>query len=239
MKKHPLLKSEKMHRTPTGIPGFDKIIEGGLVTKSVNLISGDAGTSKSIFCTQYLINGIVKYNEPGLYVSFGERKENVYKEMKLFGWDLEKLEKQGKFMFLEYTPEQVENVIRTGGGIISDVVLSINAKRVVIDSITAITLLYESAVVKRAALLELFDLIRRWNCTALLISESPQVIGQHHTTMEEFQVDGDILMYNVMKNNRRQLFLEVFKMRATCHSRNVYKIIIAKDGLRIEDVKHN
>ncbi|HOI18889.1 MAG TPA: ATPase domain-containing protein [Candidatus Woesearchaeota archaeon] len=220
-------------RTPTGIPGFDELIQGGFVKGSINLISGDAGTNKSIFGIQFLYNGITKYNENGVFISFEEKKENVYRAMKLFGWDLQKLEDDGKFIFLEYTPEQVEAVIKTGGGIASDIITSNNTKRVVIDSITAVTTLYESSVKQRKILLSLFNTIRKWGCTGLLISEVAQNTHEHVPTIEEYEVDGDILLYSVLEGNIRIKYIEVFKMRGTNHSNKIYILDLNHNGLSI------
>ncbi len=228
-----IVKSQKMNRTQTGIPGFDELVEGGFVKGSINLISGDAGTNKSIFSMQFIVNGILKYDEPGVYVSFEETKENVYAEMLVFGWDLQKLEESGKFIFLEYTPEQVDNVIRTGGGIVADVIQSINAKRLVIDSLTALTSLYESSIRRREELLKLFNLIRKWECTAVLIAENSQSLERHNTLEADYEVDSEIDIYTVRTIKKREKILEVYKMRATDHSTYMHKVIVGPKGLII------
>ena len=100
-------------RVPTGIPGLDKLIQGGLVKNSANLVAGGTGTGKTIFAIQFLVEG-VKRKEPGIYITFEEKKKKVYLDMLEFGWDLEKYEKEGLFNFLEYTPEQVKNILTEG-----------------------------------------------------------------------------------------------------------------------------
>ena len=42
-------KKDSQKRIATGIKSFDKLISGGFVPKSVNLIEGGSGTGKSIF----------------------------------------------------------------------------------------------------------------------------------------------------------------------------------------------
>jgi len=85
---------------PTGIPGFDQMVNGGFKPRSVNIIVGGAGSGKTIFAAMFLLNGLIKYGEAGVYITFEEKKEKFYKEMACFGYDLEKLEKTGKFVFL-------------------------------------------------------------------------------------------------------------------------------------------
>lgn len=76
-------------RCPTGIPGFDELVEGGFPKGKKILIEGKAGTGKSIFGLQYLYNGATKYNEPGLYLSFEQKDVDLKEQAKQFGWDLD------------------------------------------------------------------------------------------------------------------------------------------------------
>jgi len=56
---------------PTGIPGLDEMIGGGLPVPSLILVAGDAGAGKTTFCTQFLCKG-ADLGEPGLYfLTFG------------------------------------------------------------------------------------------------------------------------------------------------------------------------
>jgi circadian clock protein KaiC len=223
-----------LSRTSTGVPGLDKMVQGGYLTGSINLVSGCPGTNKTIMGIQFIIEGIQKYNESGVYISFEEKKENVYKLMKIFGWDLAKYEAENKFRFVEYTPEQVDKVVKSGGGIISDVIKSVNAKKIVFDSITAITLLYETLTMKRKALLELFDLIRRWNCTAVLISETSEDLENHKSEVEEYEVDCAILIHSIIEKRKRKKYIEILKMRGTDHCKELYKMDIGKKGIIIK-----
>ena len=100
-----------LQRVPFGIAELDRLISGGVIKNSINLVAGSAGAGKSIFALQFLVNGIKKYGEPGVYITFEEKKKKTYEEMLEFGWDLAKLEKEGKFAYLEYTPEQVKKVL--------------------------------------------------------------------------------------------------------------------------------
>lgn len=220
-------------RIPTGIPGFDNMVEGGFKENSIVLIEGGAGTGKSIFCTQYLINGIEHYKEHGIYISFEEEKEEFFENMKRFGWDLQKYEDEKKFTYLRYQPEQVEKVLSAGGGIIRDAVDSIGAKRLIIDSITAFTLLHDDELSKREAVLTLFRIMKKWGCTSLVIGQ-PELLGDdanHPFNILEFECDGVVRLYNRMEHNIRQRTLEVLKMRGTKHAEKMFTMEIAKEGI--------
>ncbi len=218
-------------RCPTGIPGFDEVIEGGFERPSISLIGGGAGTGKSIFCTQFLVNGIEQFNEPGIYISFEENKAKFYKHMIRFGWDLTKYEKEGKFVYVEYTPSQVKSLLQEGGGLIENIILQIKAKRIIIDSLTAFALLYPNELTRRQATVDLFSLFNKWQITVLVTMESESDPEKHKSNTLEFVVDGVILLYNVRKGDIRERSLEVMKMRGTKHAAKIFPATIADKGI--------
>ncbi|MEE9525530.1 MAG: ATPase domain-containing protein [Candidatus Woesearchaeota archaeon] len=231
--KHKPAKKLKIQREPTGIPGLDEVIEGGLKKDSVILVGGCSGSGKTILAMQFIVNGILKSNESGVYITFEESKEEVYEDMLRFGWDLAELEKQGKFAFIRYTPEQVGKVLKTGGGVIRDIVDQIKAKRIVIDSISAFTLLHEGELEKREACLDLFKILRKWKCTTLVVGQYYAAEKRHESTAVEFEVDGIIWLYNIKKEDIRVRAIEVFKMRGTKHSAKIFPFEITNKGITI------
>jgi len=224
-----------LERVHSGIPGYDELCEGGFCKNSINLLGGDAGSGKSLFAMQFIVKGIEEFDENGVYISFEESKSVVFERMKQYGWNLQKLEEEKKFVYLQYTPEQVEQVLESGGGIIADVVQSIGAKRVVFDSLTAFTFLFDSEFKQRSALLALFSLIRKWGCTALLIAEEEPDLKSHKANIMEFESDCDILVYNILIENKREHVIEIYKMRGTNHSRNIYPFRIDSKGITINN----
>jgi len=221
------------NRISTGIPGLDEVTNGGFRRGTVNLIAGGPGSGKTIFGMQFLMNGIDKYDEPGVYISFEQNEKELFEDMNSFGWNLEEKIKNKKLVILSYSPEQVEKVLKTGGGTVRDVIESISAKRVVIDSLTAFTLLHENQLEQRKACLDLFKAIKRWNCSALLLAEHEGNPELHSPTVEEFEVDAVILIYNIRKGDVRERALEIFKMRATKHSAKIFPMTITNDGMMI------
>src|SRR3989338_1629657 len=111
---------EHLSRVPTGIEGLDEVMEGGLRKGTVNLVGGGAGCGKSILSMQYLVGGIIQYNEPGMYISFEENPEKIIQDFRSFGWDLRNYVEEKKLVILYYTPEQVERFLESGGGIVRD-----------------------------------------------------------------------------------------------------------------------
>lgn len=218
-------------RIPTGIKGLDEIVQGGFEDNSINLVAGGAGAGKSIFAMQFIIHGIEKYNEPGVYVSFEEKKDPFFKHMKKFGWDLEKLEASKKFAFVEYSPEQVKKMLEEGGGLIESLISKLKAKRLVIDSITAFGLLFQDDLGRRQSTLNLFELIRKWGCTAMLTAEFEPSLETPSTKSVLFEVDSIILLYYIREGDIRKRALEVLKMRGTEHTKKIIPLKITPEGI--------
>lgn len=216
-------------RVQTGIPALDKII-GGFKEKSINLVAGSAGSGKTIFAIQFLVDGIKK-GEKGIYITFEEKKEKTFDDMLSFGWELKKYEKEGKLIYLEYTPEQVKRLITEGGGEIENIIEKTKAKRLVIDSITSFALLYQEELTRKEAALALFELIGKWNCTALLTSQVPE--EEKISSELEFEVDSIILLYNVRRKGIRKRGLELLKMRGTKIPGKVFPLDITNKGIEV------
>src|SRR5713226_5590654 len=140
-------------RTPTGIPGLDKLLTGGLPRNRTILPSGGPGTGKTMLSSQFLVNGILDYEESGIYVSLDENNQPVFEEMLDFGWDLEDLENNKKLIFLEaspirYLPAEIKVGKLTVGRkelsmatlieMIKTSVREIGAKRIVVDPVTTL-----------------------------------------------------------------------------------------------------
>ncbi|MDP2908563.1 MAG: gas vesicle protein GvpD [Nanoarchaeota archaeon] len=219
-------------RLSSGIPGFDKLVQGGFKEKSINLVVGGPGSGKTIFAVMFLIEGLKK-GEPGIYVTFEEKKEKLYEDMKSLGWDMKKYEESGKFAYLEYTPEQVKKVLIEGGGTIDSMVTNMKAKRIVIDSITSFSLLYKEELAKKEAALALFEMIDKWGCTAVMTSQDTSMKGIEISTALEFEVDSIVILYHEKKKGVRKRALEILKMRGTKVPNETYGLKIDKNGLAV------
>lgn len=232
MKKEEKKSNKKRMRISSGIPGFDKLVQGGFKENSINLVVGGPGSGKTIFAVMFLLEGLKK-GEPGIYVTFEEKKEKLYEDMKSFGWDLEKYEKTNKFAYLEYTPEQVKKVLIEGGGTIDSIVTKMKVKRMVIDSVTSFALLYKEELAKKEAALALFEMIDKWGCTAILTSQDTSLQGLEISTALEFEVDSITILYHKKNKGVRVRGLEILKMRGTKIPNLTYDLRIDKNGLAI------
>ena len=218
-------------RVGSGIPNFDGLIEGGFEKNSINIAAGSAGSGKSIFAMQFLIEGLKK-GEKCLYVSFEEQKEHFYNNMLDFGWDLKGSEEKGDFSFLQYTPEKVRLMLEEGGGSIESAVLTKKISRIVIDSLTSFALLFNDELEKRQSILNLFNMIKDWGCTCVAtLDENSSAKGRVLSSNFDIESDSIIVLYYLRRGERRERFLEVLKMRGTKHSSKIYPLEFTSRGL--------
>ena len=223
-----------MHdRISTGIKGLDELVEGGFPKGSFILLAGSPGSGKTIASAQFLYYGAKKAKENGVYISFGERKRVFYDNMKKFSFDFKKLESKGKFKFLDMlTPRDEEISVDTLNAAFEQI-LAIKAKRLVIDSFSALSLAFSRKIDARIALHMLEKLTREINCTTLLILEVPTGHSELGLGFEEFVVDGIILFETIEARSgiRKRAILR--KMRGTNHNQNYTDIVISGKGLAL------
>ncbi|NYZ74535.1 hypothetical protein H0O00_05305 [Candidatus Micrarchaeota archaeon] len=223
----------KIERVPSGIPGLDEMVCGGFVRDSTVLVQGGTGSGKTIMCLQYLYNGVIKYNEPGVYLSFAESDEMVYQHGSLFSWDFKSLVRANKFAIIRYQPHEIVKIIEEGGGVIRDTVESMGARRLVIDSLSAYEMMFENKYRANESILSLLEILRKWNTTSLVTSESPisPMIGGRGRL--GFLTDGIINLYYLRTNHHRSRVVEILKMRDTNHSDELHLFDLDKKGIRV------
>ncbi|MBI2133507.1 AAA family ATPase [Candidatus Woesearchaeota archaeon] len=220
-------------RVPTGIQGFDSVISGGLVRNSVNLLSGGPGTGKTIFALQYLINGSRIYGQKGLYISIEESESELKSDLESLGIDLKGLENKLKIAYLPIY--EVADFIK----FIADQISGFKPERVVIDPVTALSMSMEDDLEKRKVLYELKELLKKSNCTSLLICESgsSSIDSESQSTsqsgVEEFICDGVIMLHHAGIGGDADRAIRVVKMRRTKHVRGPIQIEIEKLGIKV------
>lgn len=230
-----VVEAKNSERVPTGVKGFDDLIEGGFEKNSIVLVAGSAGTGKTLFSMQFLYSGVTKFNEAGIFISFEEEEDSLYSHAKQFGWNFKELENDGKFKLLFFKPHQVTKIIEEGGGQIRDAITEIGAKRVVIDSITAYGLLFRDEYNRREKILEFFTLLSKWGITALIIAEDNPTDLENEEGSIAFISDAVISMFYHHDEEKgiRTHSLEILKMRGTKHTNKVCALDFEEDGLRV------
>ena len=220
-------------RVPTGIEGFDVLIEGGIPKGYSVLLGGNPGSGKTIFAAQYLYHGLSKFGEPGIYVSFAEDRGTFLKNMKRIGMDFEKYEQAGKFKYMDLVTVKEKGVDSILEGVFAEV-SSLKVKRLVIDSFSALSQAFPAKIDARVALHTVLGKITRASgVTTLFVSEIPigsKLLGEG---MEEFVADGVILLCQSVERGFLARKLQVIKMRGTKTSRVELRYDIGQNGLSV------
>lgn len=230
----------------TGIPGLDELIYGGLPEGRCVLLLGGPGSGKTIFGVQFVYEGAVEYNEPGVFVALCESPEEIRDNALQFGWDLRKVEKEGKLLIVDARPVSVTEagyIVPTRElfqgekipfsrlvKLISDEVSKINAKRLVLDSMNVLTLQYESEFYVRQGTLGLIQALSRIGCTTLLVCEKH---GELETLLQEFLAHGVTVLHYIRREGLMIRAFQILKMRGTKHSMQVHPMEISDKGIII------
>ncbi len=214
-----------MKKIPSGIHGLDKILGGGIPDRGVMLLSGNCGAGKTIFSLQFLMS-----DDPGVYVSFEEELDEIRETSKLYGWDLEKLEKENKIRMLKYDPFRLEDILE----VVENNIREIKAKRVVFDSVAALGVHMKEPSELRRMILQINNIMKKNKCTTIIVSEIlPGSKALSRFGVEEFVSDGVIVLENVEKRGEFKRALAVRKLRGVNHSRAIHTYNISNKGISV------
>jgi circadian clock protein KaiC len=218
-----------IERVSSGIPTLDALIEGGIPKGFTVLVAGNPGTGKTILTTHFLYDGLLK-GEAALYVSFSESKSQFYENFDRFGMKFSDFERNNKFAYLDFasiTKEGITDALEE----VLNVSRIIGAKRLVVDSFSAILLAFNSVNEARIALhVVLGKMLRSEGITNMLITEVPIGSNSMGSGMEEFVADG-IIQLEHGSNNAIPSTLKVVKMRSTLIDRETHVSFIGQKGM--------
>lgn len=223
-----------IEKLPTGIPGFDHIANGGLPRGRTTLVSGTAGSAKTVFAAQFLAEGIRQFDEPGVFITFEESPDALRRNMFGFGWDIAAWEAQGKWAFVDASPqpeaeEQVRGEYDLGGLLarITYAVQRVGATRVALDSLGAIFARIENSLLIRGELLRIVAAMRRMGVTAILTAERTQEYGEiGRYGVEEFVTDDVVILRNLIEDEKRRRTIEILKFRGTSHQKGGFPFTV-------------
>jgi len=221
----------------TGIHGFDLISEGGLPEGRTTLVSGTAGSAKTVFAVQFLARGIIERQENGVFVTFEESPVDIADNMIGFGWDIATWESEGKWAFVDASPQPDEVPVVSGeydfGALLARIehaVKKVNAKRVSVDSLAAVFTQFTESGIVRTELFRIAVALKRMGITALLTAERTEEYGDiARYGVEEFVADNVIILRNSLAEERRRRTIEILKFRGTPHQKGEFPFTVLPD----------
>ena len=228
-----------MSNVSTGIEELDNMLNGGIPKGRIVLISGSSGTGKTTLGMQFIYNGIKKFKDPGIFITLEQDKKKILEDMKSVGMDLESLGNDFQLIggsiaevmyYKDKTKANVEDFLKE----IEEIIQKTKVKRVVIDSINLLLMLFKTDEERRKILLTLSQLLSKNKCTALLICEVKEnTFDLSWYGFEEFVADGVITLYNVKQEAIFHQGIAIRKMRGVEHTKSIYPYKITEKGIRI------
>ncbi len=228
----------ELKKCPTGITGLDEVTRGGIPRGRPTLITGAAGSGKTLFGMQFLINGALKYNEPGVFMAFEETGEELATNVHSLGFDVEGLVRKKK-LNLDYVYIERSEIEETGEYDLEGLFLRLNyaidstkATRVVLDTIEVLFAGLPNENIIRAELRRLFRWLKQKGVTALVTGERG-TRGLSRFGLEEYVADCVILLDHRVDDQISTRRLRVVKYRGSYHGTNEYPFLIDEGGISI------
>jgi len=222
--------------TKTGIDGLDAILNGGIVQNSTTLLSGPPGAGKSVLALQYIYNGVEKFDERGIYLSFEENDDDLRQAAESLGfenwqdhvesgdikvYDKQVLLRQADFnASLELLLEEL-----TDG----------DYQRLVLDSLSMFGLFFEEERERRTYLLKFIDILSENGLTSLMTTEQHAVFPDNDISMENFLTDGNIFLLQTPTETGVNRYIWVAKMRKKDVQTDIFPMEISRGGITVHE----
>jgi circadian clock protein KaiC len=223
-------------RVQFGIKALDKMLFGGLLKGSANLLEGAPGTGKTTLAMQYIYNGITQFKEPGLIITFEEFPQQYYHDAMQFGWDFKKLEEEGKLKLIFSDPQTTLDEIDKMDGEFVKIIEEMGVKRVVIDSMTHFESLGIDQFDLRDIERRMINALKREGVTSILLRENDNLFGQVSRVSSKipFIVDSYTLLRYVEIDSAIEKALCILKMRGSDHQKDIRCFRVGTKGIEVE-----
>ena len=218
-------------RISTGVPNLDSLIEGGIPRGFTVMVAGNSGTGKTTLGSQFLYTGLtLEPNEHGVYISFSESKSQFYATSKKLGMDFEKFENQKSLIYLDFVSLSNDGIQDAFEEILT-AIRAVSAKRIVLDSFSALSMSFRDRIESRITIQVLLGkIMRAEGITSLIISEIPHGRNDLGDGIEESVADAVIKLEHG-PDNASPFFLKVLKMRGTAINREKHVCSITSKGM--------
>jgi circadian clock protein KaiC len=228
-----------LEKAPTGILGLDEVTGGGLPAGRPTLVSGGAGSGKTLFALEFLVRGATQYDEPGVFMSFEETIPDLATNAASLGFDLNRLVAEKK-LFLDHVSISRSEISETGEfdleGLfirIADAVKRVGARRVVLDTIEALFAELPNPGILRSEVRRLFGWLKQQGLTTVITAERdrPDKLTRHG--IEEFVSDCVMALDHRIRDEISTRRLRIVKYRGSTHGTNEYPFLIDEHGISV------
>jgi circadian clock protein KaiC len=228
-------------RCPTGIKGLDEVTNGGIPRGRPTLVCGGAGCGKTLLATEFLVRGALDHGEPGVFMSFEEKAEDLSLNVRSLGFDLPNLI-HNKMLCVDYVRVERNEIEEIGEYDLEGLFVrlgyavdSIKAKRVVLDTIESLFAGLGNQSILRAELRRLFHWLKEKGVTAVITGERGEATLTRQG-LEEYISDCVIVLDHRVADQVYTRRLRVVKYRGSTHGTNEYPFLIDHDGARPQGV---
>jgi circadian clock protein KaiC len=218
-------------RCRTGISKLDELLGDGIPRGSSLLVSGVAGTGKTVLLLEFVYRG-ARMGEKGIIFSFEETAERLRATAHGLGWDLEGEIARGmiELIFIPQPDVMVERHLL----MMQERVANMHVQRVAIDSASVFLHQIRDPQVAREKVFQLASIVHNAGAVGFFATDIPYGANQlSRFGVEETVVDGIILLSSTEEGYERQRYLEVYKLRNTAHLKGRHNMSIAAGGIVI------
>jgi circadian clock protein KaiC len=232
------LAAKQLKKSATGIIGLDEITLGGLPQGRPTLICGGPGSGKTLLGIEFIVNGAVKFDEPGVIMVFEEKADELATNVASLGIDLEKMQRAQKIK-IDYVHIDKSEIEETGEYDLTGLFVRlghaidrIKAKRVLLDTIENLFSGLDNEAILRSEIRRLFQWLKDKGVTTVITGErGSQTLTRQG--LEEYVSDCVILLEHRVVNQVSTRLLRVVKYRGTVHGTNEYPFLIDSEGISV------
>lgn len=219
-------------RLTTGVSGLDEMLGGGIPARTSTVLEGGTGTGKTTLALSFLIEGARK-GEPGLFFTMDETAEQLVEMAENRGWELDRLTQQGLLEVVYTSPLDL-----VGDAVLQkakELVERVGAKQVVIDSLTALSLSIAAEGRDQELAYALVKTFRAMGVTAVMTSETPQLLGTAELTARGLSAIADniIMLRYVEIESRLARAISMLKVRGSAHDKVLRDLRITADRVEV------
>ena len=226
-------------KAPTGIRGFDAITAGGLPRGRPTLVTGSAGTGKTLFAMEFLVRGILDYGEPGVLLAFEESADDLKANVASLGFDLNALVASNQLK-LESCVIRSSEIVMVGDFDLEPLFVrleaavdQIGAKRVVLDTVEVLLGAFSDVATVRGELARLFEWLKHRGLTAVITGERGRQGELTRYGFEEYVSDCVIVLDQRIQEEVSTRRLRLVKYRGSSHGTNEYPFLITDRGFMV------